>query len=201
MAKHLQRHLLPGAVLGAAFPRARGAPKVGQRLQDPRWWCQPCLQRAEPPPPQFCKVFLGYGCPKLASSPLNLIAGCELDFDLLGVFASSIFNWAYHHKSQELFHFLHQAGFPVGHAEDTPAGGVVTRWVRGSCYPVISGDKGSTGIWSRWIPFPRHVARPENPAACLWCVCWFPYLLPASWEHAAGLPASRWEATGLLCHS
>lgn len=129
VAKHLQRHLLPGAVLGAAFPRAWGAPKAGQGLQDPRRRCQPCLQRAEPPPPQFCKVFLGYGCPKLASSPLNLIAGCELDFDLLRVFASSIFNWAYHHKSQELFHFLHQAGFPVGHAEDTPAGGILL-----SCY-------------------------------------------------------------------
>ena len=63
---------------------------------------------------------------KLASSQLNLITGCELYFDLLVFFTSSIFNWTHHHKGQELFHFLCQAGFPVGCAEDTPA-----RWVSG----------------------------------------------------------------------
>lgn len=60
------------------------------------------------------------------SSQLNLITGCELYFGLLVYFTSSIFNWTHHHKGQELFHFLCQAGFPVGHGKDTPA-----RWVSG----------------------------------------------------------------------
>lgn len=59
---------------------------------------------------------------------------------------------------------------------------------------LLSGDKGSIGIWSRWIPFPRHVARPESPAAWLFCVYWFPYLLHVSWECAAGLSICFWEA-------
>lgn len=57
---------------------------------------------------------------------LSLITGCELHFDLLVFFTFSIFNWTHHHKGQELFHFLCQAGFPVECAKDTPA-----PWVSG----------------------------------------------------------------------
>lgn len=74
--------------------------------------------------------------------------------------------------------------------------------------PVIGRDKGNTGIWSWWIPFPKHVARPENPAAWLFLFTGFHVCSSLPWECAAGLSVSfreacwwnwRWFASSKIC--
>lgn len=58
-------------------------------------------------------------------------------------------------------------------------------WPASTGNPAI--DKGSPGIWSWWIPFPKYVVRPENPAAWLFLFTGFHVCYSVSWECAAGL--------------
>lgn len=94
-------------------------------------------------------------------------------------------------KGQNCFTFCARLGFLLD-VQRTHL--LVGFWPARTRDPVIHRDKGSTGIWSRWIPFPKHVARPENPAAWLFLFTGFHICSSASWECAAGLSTSFWEA-------
>lgn len=94
-------------------------------------------------------------------------------------------------KGQNCFTFCARLGFLLD-VQRTHL--LVGFWPARTRDPVIHRDKESTGIWSRWIPFPKHVARPENPAAWLFLFTGFHICSSASWECAAGLSTSFWEA-------
>lgn len=149
----------------------------------------PCA--AGNPSSPSCRIFLQYGV--IQSLPLpSLITGCQLRFHLcfsLVPYLSELITINPGTVSLSVPGLCCFAGCspakdtPVWCVSDLPGLGIL-----------LSRDKGSIGIWSRWIPFPRHVARPESPAAWLFCVYCFPYLLHISWECAAGLSICFWEA-------
>lgn len=95
-------------------------------------------------------------------------------------------------KARNCFTFCARLGFLLDVQRTHLHGGFLACQNPGN--PVI--DKGSPGIWSRWIPFPKYVARLENPAAWLFLFTGFHVCFSVPWECAAGRSPSFCEVCG-----